>query len=68
MSRKLRAGEVSKPWAFRITEAERRAWKQAARAEGCPTLSAWVVKTLNARAAHVKVSTSRRRGAIEKPQ
>ena len=56
MSRQLRAGEASKPWAFRITAAERRAWELAARVEDCSTLSAWAVKTLNARAARVTLT------------
>jgi hypothetical protein len=42
MSRQLRAGTASKPWAFRITEAERELWQAAADAIGSPSLSAAV--------------------------
>jgi len=65
MSRQRRAAETSKPWAFRITDAERLAWAQAARAEGCSTLSAWAVKTLNTRAAQVASKALKARTARE---
>lgn len=49
MSRQPRAGEPGRPFTIRITDAERAAWERAAKAEGCATLSAWIVKTLNRR-------------------
>ena len=39
MSRQLRDGEASKPWAFRITTAERELWQAAAAAIDAPSLS-----------------------------
>lgn len=62
MSRAPRAGTAGKLVGIRATDAERAAWERAAKAEGCATLSAWVVKTLNARAARVvpKVPSARR--------
>lgn len=53
MSRKARAGEPGRPFTIRITHAERAAWERAAKAEGCATLSAWIVKTANNRSARV---------------
>ena len=50
MSRQLRADSPGKPRAFRVTDAEWAQWERAAKAEGCETVSAWAVKTLNARA------------------
>lgn len=53
MSRAPRAGTAGKLVGIRVTDAERAAWERAAKAEGCATLSAWVVRTLNRRAAQV---------------
>lgn len=39
MSRQRRAGEASKPWAFRVTAAERDLWQAAADAIGAASLS-----------------------------
>ena len=50
MSRQPRAGEAGKQRSFRATDTEWSAWERAAKAEGCATLSAWIVLTLNARA------------------
>lgn len=52
MSRQPRAGEAGKPVTIRATDAERMAWERSAKVEGCATLSAWIVKALNQRAAH----------------
>jgi uncharacterized protein (DUF1778 family) len=52
MSRLPRAGEAGKPVTIRATADERAAWERAAKAEGCATLSAWIVTALNRRAAH----------------
>ncbi len=51
MSRQPRAGTAGKLVGIRATDDERTVWERAARAEECPTLSAWIVKTLNLRAA-----------------
>lgn len=51
MSRPTRAGTAGKPVTVRATADERAAWERAAETEGCSTLSAWAIKTLNARAA-----------------
>jgi hypothetical protein len=61
VSRQLRAGEPGKPRAFRVTDAEWTEWERAAKAEGCATVSAWAVKTLNRRAAQL-AAKARRRG------
>src|SRR4029077_11288504 len=53
MGRIPRAGEAGKPISIRATPQERGTWERVARAEGCSTLSAWSVKTLNERAAVV---------------
>lgn len=52
MSRQPRAGTAGKLVGIRATDAERAAWEHAAKAEGCATLSAWVILALNERAAH----------------
>lgn len=52
MSRQPRAGTAGKLVGIRATDVERAAWERAAKAEGCATLSAWIVKALNRRAAH----------------
>lgn len=49
MSRKPRAGEAAKKVTIRATDAERAQWEHSMVTEGCATLSAWIVKTLNAR-------------------
>lgn len=51
MSRAPRAGSAGHPVTIRATAAERSAWERAATAEKCASLSAWIVKTLNKRAA-----------------
>ena len=51
MSRLPRAGEAGKPVTIRVTPAEREQWERAAVTEGCASLSAWIVKALNRRAA-----------------
>jgi len=53
MSRQPRSGSAGKPRAVRATDDEFAQWQRAAAAEQCPSLSAWVVKTLNARAMRV---------------
>lgn len=50
MGRQLRADSPGRPRAFRVTDAEWAQWTRATEAEGCSTMSAWAVKTLNARA------------------
>ena len=50
MSRLPRSGEAGKQRSFRATDTEWSAWERAAKAEDCATLSAWIVRTLNARA------------------
>ena len=62
MSRQPRAGKAAHPVTIRATTGERARWKSAAKAEGCPTLSAWVVLTLNERVAHVVLDETRRNG------
>ena len=59
MSRKPRAGTAGKLVGIRATDTERAAWERAAKAEGCATLSAWIVKALNRRAA-LPVAKARR--------
>ena len=61
MSRQLRAGTPGKPRAFRVTDVEWTRWESAAKTEGCATVSAWVVQTLNARAARMLQSKSNKR-------
>lgn len=51
MSRKPRAGTAGKLVGIRVAPAERRAWERAAKADGCASLSAWIVRALNERAA-----------------
>lgn len=51
VSRAPRAGTAGRPVTIRATDAERAQWERAASIEGCDTLSAWIVKTLNRRAA-----------------
>lgn len=53
MSRPPRAGVAGKPVTTRATDAEREQWELAARLEGCSSLSAWIIKTLNARKSRV---------------
>lgn len=53
VSRQPRAGRAAHPVTVRATTAERAHWKRAARVEGCATLSAYVVKTMNADAERV---------------
>ena len=53
MSRPARAGSAGKPVTIRAIDAERSAWERAAAAEQCDSLSAWIIKTLNRRAAIV---------------
>jgi hypothetical protein len=55
IGRPPRAGKTTKRRSFRTTDAEWSRWKRAARSEGCATLSAWAVQTLNARAEGVAV-------------
>lgn len=50
MSRPPRFGTAAKPVTIRATADERAAWEHAQKQEACPSLSAWIVKTLNARA------------------
>jgi uncharacterized protein (DUF1778 family) len=52
VSRLPRAGEAAKPVTVRATPAEREQWERAATTEGCATLSAWIVRSLNRRAVH----------------
>lgn len=54
MSRCPRAGAAAKPVTIRATDVERAAWSAAATAAGHATLSAWVVETLNKRAARAR--------------
>jgi hypothetical protein len=54
MSRPARAGSAGKPVTIRATDAERESWEHAAEAECCLTLSAWIVKVLNKRAAMMR--------------
>lgn len=61
MSRQPRAGKAGKPTTFRSTAAERAHWKRAAKAEGCPTLSAWAVLALNERAERAAPSKAQRK-------
>lgn len=61
MSRLPRAGEAAPRRSFRATDAEWSAWERAARAEGCATLSAWIVLALNERAARVAPAERRKR-------
>ena len=49
MSRPPRSGTPGKPVTIRATADERAAWEHAAKREACSSLSAWIVKTLNAR-------------------
>lgn len=51
MSRPPRAGTAGKPVTIRATDAERAAWERAAKADGLDSLSAWIVKVLNQKAA-----------------
>lgn len=51
MSRAPRAGSAGKPVTFRASSAEILEWAVAAERDKCATLSAWIVKTLNKRAA-----------------
>lgn len=60
MSRALRAGVPGRPRAFRVTDAEWMQWERAAKAEGCETVSAWAVRTLNTRAERTASSKARR--------
>lgn len=53
MSRRPRAGTAGQPVTIRATPEERAAWEQAAAAGSCPSLSSWVVGTLNANASYV---------------
>lgn len=53
MSRQPRAGRAAHPVTFRATTTERAHWERASKAEGCSTLSAWIVKTLKERATRV---------------
>lgn len=55
MSRVPRAGTAGRPITVRVTDTERAQWGRAASMEGCDTLSSWIVKTLNRRAA-LKIS------------
>lgn len=57
MSRLPRAGTAGKLVGIRATDAERAAWERAAKAEGCATLSAWIVRALNERAPSVSGET-----------
>ena len=61
MSRQPRAGTAGKLVGIRVTDAERATWERTAKAEDCPTLSAWIVKTLNRRVAHPSVQSRKRR-------
>lgn len=54
VSRAPRAGSAGRPVTFRATDSECAAWKRAAAVEDCTTLSAWIVKALNARAEHLQ--------------
>lgn len=49
MSRPPRSGTAARPVTIRATSDERAAWEHAQKQESCSTLSAWIVKTLNAR-------------------
>ena len=53
MSRQPRAGRAAHPVTVRATPIERAHWKRAAKAEGCATLSAAIVKVMNEWAARV---------------
>lgn len=53
MSRQPRAGEAGRPVTIRATDAEREQWERAAKQAGHPTLSAAVVKVMNAWARRV---------------
>ncbi len=48
MSRALRADSPGRPRAFRVTDAEWALWERAAEQAGHPTISAAVVKVMNA--------------------
>lgn len=62
MSRQPRAGEAAPRRSFRATDAEWSAWERAAKAEGCATLSAAIVKVMNEWAARVAPGKARRNG------
>lgn len=53
MSRAPRAGEAAGKFTIRATRSERESWVLATKHEKCFTLSAWIIKTLNARAARI---------------
>lgn len=53
MSRVPRAGEPGKLFNVRITDAERARWERAADAKGHESVSAYVIKTMNADAERV---------------
>ncbi len=59
VSRPARAGSAGKPVAVRATAFERAEWERAKEADGCATLSAWIVKTLNKRAAVMRARSGR---------
>lgn len=59
MSRQPRAGTAGKPVTFRATEPELAAWERSSKLEGCESLSAWIVKTLNKRAAVMRARSGR---------
>lgn len=59
MSRQPRAGTAGKPVTIRASEDERSSWERAAELEKCETLSAWIVKTLNKRAAVMRARGGR---------
>jgi len=63
VSRQPRAGEPGKPVTIRAIDAERTMWERAAEAEGCATLSAWIVRALNERAARVVPGKARRKAS-----
>ncbi len=50
MSRLPRSGTAGRPVTIRATDVERTAWERVAKTEGCVTLSAWIIKTLNCKA------------------
>lgn len=53
MSRAPRAGEAAGKFTIRATRSERELWVLTTKHEKCATLSAWIIKTLNARAARI---------------
>lgn len=59
MSRPARTGTAGKPVTFRADPAEIAEWTLIAEREKCESLSAWIVKTLNKRAAVMRARSGR---------